>query len=247
MSSADTAAATGLTLSGAPEPAPSPYRWAWYLPGLVAVAWGGYGLLQTTEPLSWALFAALGIAGHDLLLAPIAVGVGWLLARVVPAALRAPVQVGLLGTGIAIVASLPNVLGRGTSADVPSALPFNYAGRVAVLLAVLWVAMAGWALFRLVRSRRNGADSAGVVAGPPGEAAQRVPQPPAGGGMHERPRCSAQPPERQVELLGPDHRRPAATVPNDERAAATDYPPVVDDLADVRRIPPGDPHPVDDP
>lgn len=143
-----TAGSTGVTLSGAPEPPPSPYRWAWYLPGLVAVGWGLYGLIGSTEPLSWGLFVALGIAGHDLILAPIAVGIGFLLARIVPAALRAPVQVGLMGSGIALIASFALVLGQGTSEDVPSALPFNYAGRVTVLLAVLWVAMAGWAAFR---------------------------------------------------------------------------------------------------
>ncbi len=151
-----TAGSTGLTLSGAPEPPPSPYRWAWYLPGLVAVGWGFYGLIGSTEVLSWGVFTALGIAGHDLLLAPVAVGVGVLLARFVPSPLRAPLQVGLIGTGVALVASFTLVLGRGTSEDVPSALPFNYAGRVAVLLAVLWVAMAGWAAFRWVASAKAG-------------------------------------------------------------------------------------------
>ena len=141
-------ATTGTTLSGAPEPPPSPYRWAWYLPGLIAVGWGFYGLLKETELLSWGLFTVLGIAGHDLLLAPFAVAVGWLLTRIFPAALRAPVQVGLIGTGVVLVASLPYVLGRGVSPDLPSALPFNYAGRVGLLLAVLWAVMAGWAAFR---------------------------------------------------------------------------------------------------
>jgi len=153
--------ATGVTLSGPPEPAPSPYRWAWYLPGLVAVGWGGYGLLTAPmgpEPVKWIIFLAVGIAAHDLLLAPIAVGAGLLLARLVPAVVRAPAQVGLIGTGIAVVAGFSLVLGRGVSADVPSALPFNYAGRVAVLVALLWVAMAGWAVVRIVRSSRISAD-----------------------------------------------------------------------------------------
>lgn len=143
---------TGKTLSGNPEPAPSPYRWAWYLPGLFAVGWGGYGLLGAVEPLSWGVFVALGIAGHDLLLAPIAVAVGWLLARIVPDVLRPPVQVGLIGSGIALVAGLALVLGQGFTADVPSALPFNYAGRVGVLIAVLWIAMLGWAMIRWARA-----------------------------------------------------------------------------------------------
>jgi len=156
VTSAPEAGSTGLTLSGDPEPAPSPYRWAWYLPGLVAVGWGFYGLLTAPmgpDPLQWVLFTALGVAGHDLVLVPVAVGVGLLVARILPKVLRAPAQVGLIGTGIALVAGFAYILGPGVSADVPSALPFNYAGRVAVLLAVLWVAMAGWAVLRIVRAR----------------------------------------------------------------------------------------------
>lgn len=158
--------ATGLTLSGAPEPAPSPYRWVWYLPGLIAVGWGLYGLLTAAmgpDPLRWTLFVVLGVVGHDLLLAPVAVGAGLMLSRVVPGVLRAPLQVGLIGTGVAVVAGFSLALGRGTSEDVPSALPFNYAGRVGVLLAVLWVAMTGWAVVRVLRSRRTaGADQPGA-------------------------------------------------------------------------------------
>lgn len=139
------------TLSGASAPARSPYRWAWYLPGLAAVGGGAYGLFTAAmgpEPLKWGLFVVLGILGHDLLLAPFAAGVGRLLGRAVPAAVRAPVQVGMIGTGVALLAGFALVIGRGTSDDVPSALPYNYAGRVAMLLAVLWVVMAGWAAFR---------------------------------------------------------------------------------------------------
>lgn len=148
---------TTETLSGEPAPAPSPYRWAWYLPGAVAVGWGVYGLLTAEsgpEPLSYAVFVALGILGHDLVLAPIAVAAGWLLGRVAPAVLRAPLQVGLFGTAVLLVAATPYLSGRGLSADVPSALPFDYRARVLVLLAVLWAGMAAWTLVRLVRARR---------------------------------------------------------------------------------------------
>lgn len=144
------------TLTGAPAPAPSPYRWAWYLPGVVAVGWGVYGLLRNVpEPLSYAVFVALGIVGHDLALAPIAAAAGWLLGRVAPAVLRAPLQVGLFGTAVLLVAATPYLSGQGLSADVPSALPFDYRTRVLVLLAILWVAMAAWTLVRFGRSRRG--------------------------------------------------------------------------------------------
>lgn len=144
------------TLSGEPAPAPSPYRWAWYLPGVVAVGWGGYGLLANVpEPFSYAVFVALGIIGHDLVLAPIAVAAGWLVGRVAPAVLRAPLQVGLFGTAVLLVAATPYLSGRGLSADVPSALPFDYRARALVLLTVLWAGMAAWTLVRFLRSRRR--------------------------------------------------------------------------------------------
>lgn len=142
------------TLSGAPAPAHSPYRWAWYLPGLIAAGWGFYGLLTASmgpEPLKWLAFFVVSILAHDLLLAPVAVTIGLLLTRIIPATLRAPAQVGFLGTGIVLLAGLPYMLGRGVSTDVPSALPFNYAGRVSVLVAVLWIAMLGWAVTRWAR------------------------------------------------------------------------------------------------
>lgn len=139
------------TLSGRPAPQPSPWRWAWYLPGVSAVLWGFYGLLTADSgpaPPGWAVFVALGVAGHDLLLAPLAIGVGLALSGVAPRPLRAPLQAGLFATGALALAAVPNVLGYGVSEDVPSALPFNYAGRVVVLLAVVWVVVVVWVVLR---------------------------------------------------------------------------------------------------
>ena len=155
MSAADPV--VSRTLSGEPAPMLSPYRWAWYLPGVLAVGWGGYGVLTAAMgpmPLSWAVFFALGIIGHDVVLAPIAIGVGFLLGRLLPPVLRAPAQIALIGTGVVLLASFAYVQGRGVSSDVPSAVPFNYAARVGVLLAALWVAAAGWAVIRVAASRR---------------------------------------------------------------------------------------------
>lgn len=136
---------------------PSPYRWAWYLPGLLAVGWGVYGLLtdgRGPAPLSYAVFVALAIIGHDLVLAPVVVGVGWLLTRLAPAVLRAPAQVGLVVSAVLVLAATPYLSGRGVRADVPSALPFDYPTRVLVALAVLWIGLLGWVAVRLVRGRR---------------------------------------------------------------------------------------------
>lgn len=142
--------------ASAPVAERSPYRWAWYLPGLLAIGWGGWGLLTAArgpEPLSFAVFVAILIIGHDLVLAPVAVAVGWVLGRWAPAVLRAPLQVGLFGTAVLVLAATPYLSGRGRSADNPSALPFDYSARVLVLLAVFWAGLLGWLLIRLLRSR----------------------------------------------------------------------------------------------
>lgn len=159
--------------AGDEVPPLSPWRWSWYLPGIVAVGWGFYGLLTDAEGpafLSWLVFVATLVIGHDLVLAPLAVAVGWLIARALggrsaprSGLLRAPLQVGVAGSVVFVLAGLPYSLGRGVSADVPSAVPFDYAARVAVLCAVWWAAMAVWVVVRYVRrpsaaAGTNGAD-----------------------------------------------------------------------------------------
>lgn len=142
--------------SGAPPL--SPWRWSWYLPGIVAVGWGAYGLLSDAQgpaTLSWLVFVGTIIVAHDFVLSPLAVVVGWLIARRAPGFLRAPLQVGLAGSTVFLLAGVAYISGRGTSADVPSALPFDYAARVAVLCALWWAAMAVWAAFRVVRGRQG--------------------------------------------------------------------------------------------
>ncbi len=141
----------------------SPWRWSWYLPGFVAVGWGLYGLVtsrQGPDILPWLVFVAVLVIAHDFLLAPVSVVVGWLIARTIgggrlASALRAPLQVGVAGSAVFVLAGLPYSVGRGVSADVPSAVPFDYAARVAVLCAVWWAAMLVWAIVGYLRRPRR--------------------------------------------------------------------------------------------
>ena len=61
--------------------------------GLAAIGYGGWRLVHllasTTARRSWATFFLGGLVGHDLLLAPIVVLAGVLLARVAPPQVKA--------------------------------------------------------------------------------------------------------------------------------------------------------------
>ena len=73
------------------------WRWLFVVPGLAAVAYGAYGLwtsLSAEALQSWAVWLVGGALLHDLVVAPVWIGLGWLAARTLPRPARAPVVVG---------------------------------------------------------------------------------------------------------------------------------------------------------
>jgi hypothetical protein len=129
--------------------------------GIALIGFGGLLVLtggRATDPLSVLTFVAVPLVVHDGLLAPAVVVAGWLCARYLPAAARAPFQVALLVGGSLALVALPllavDVLGR-RSADNPSALPLDYAANLTGLLAaVLAIAVVSTAV-RFARRRRS--------------------------------------------------------------------------------------------
>jgi hypothetical protein len=83
----------------------------------------------------------VAIAG-DLVLVPVALAVGVLGRRFVPAWAWPPVRAGLLATGVVALAGWPFVRGYGVSRTVPSLLARDYALGVTVALAVVWAIVA---------------------------------------------------------------------------------------------------------
>jgi len=124
--------------------------------GVSGVAAGLYGVwsLRAVEWADWpSLLAYLvgGVVLHDVVLAPVVVGIGVLAARLAPAAWRAPMVVGLVVWGGLTVMAVP-VLGRfGALSDNPTLLDRSYVASWAVgtVLVVLAVAAAG-----VLRARR---------------------------------------------------------------------------------------------
>ena len=116
------------------------------LPGLAAVLYGGYGLLTAGSrvPLgSWLTWFVGSALLHDLVIAPVWIGLGWLAARFLPAAARPAVVVGTAVAGVLTLVALPFLLGFGADPGNPSFLPRDY-GRNLLLVdaGVLVVAAA---------------------------------------------------------------------------------------------------------
>jgi hypothetical protein len=126
--------------------------------GVAAIGYGGWRLVHllasTTARRSWATFFLGSLVGHDFLLAPLVVLAGVLLARVLPPLVKAPVQAGLIVTGVLVLVEWPFVRRYGNRPDTPSALPRDYAHGLLLVLALVWAVIAGWVIMRVSRDPR---------------------------------------------------------------------------------------------
>jgi hypothetical protein len=126
--------------------------------GVATIGYGGWRLVHllasTTARRSWATFFLGSLVGHDFLLAPLVVLAGVLLARLLPSLVKAPVQAGLIVTGVLVLVEWPFVRRYGIRPDTPSALPRNYAHGLLLVLALVWAVIAGWVIMRLARDPR---------------------------------------------------------------------------------------------
>jgi hypothetical protein len=132
-------------------------RWALVLTGTVTMAYAALVLApdarfsKVGKVIPWLVGAALA---HDVVIAPIvcvfdAVAV----ARVAPPYRRA-VQGGLFAAAVVTAFAYPFVRGYGRRADIPSALPLDYARGLVIVLAVIAVITLA-AVFRSARSSRG--------------------------------------------------------------------------------------------
>lgn len=117
--------------------------WAATAAGWAVIAVGLRGIVEhriDTRPGELARFVIGGALLHDLVLAPLVLVVGLAVARVVPARLRAPVQVGAVTSASVTLFAYPLVRGFGLATHNPTSLPHDYAANLVVVLIAVWLA-----------------------------------------------------------------------------------------------------------
>jgi len=119
--------------------------WVCLALGWLVMGYGVWGLLDNasrTNPDQWIRWFTGSLIAHDLVVAPVTFAVGALVVGRIPLRFRPPFQGGLIASAIIVLATWPLVRGYGLRADNPSALPNNYLAGLALVLAVVWSAVA---------------------------------------------------------------------------------------------------------
>jgi hypothetical protein len=128
--------------------------------GCLALLYALSGAVSSRDMrLAYLRFLSLVPVVHELILIPLAIGVGVLVVRFVPVTIRAVVQAALIVSAAITVIALPAVLGYGRTPDLPSALPRDYTRGLLILLAAIWIAAAATltlnAVSRALRTRQS--------------------------------------------------------------------------------------------
>lgn len=134
-----------------------------YVPGVVLIAWGAYGLMTAARhprPLPWLSFFVGSALLNDLLLAPLVIGVGVLAVRLVGQSLRPYLTSGLIISAVISLVAFPLVAGYGRRSDNPSIQPLDYSRGLLATLAAVWF---GVVVIALVRRLTRSADGRQLV------------------------------------------------------------------------------------
>ena len=101
----------------------------------------GAARLVTVVPFGDLLVLAVWLIGavviHDGILAPLTVGTGWLLARVVPPRARRYLQAFLIVGGLVTVIAVPLILRQNSQPVSKAILQQNYGGNLTLLLGII--------------------------------------------------------------------------------------------------------------
>ena len=131
---------------------PGPLFWIAAAAGWAVIGFGLRGILQQsvdTRPPDLARFVVGGALLHDLVVAPLVILAGVVVARVVPGRFRAVVQAALVVSGVVALFSYPLVRAYGLAANNPTSLPHDYARNLLVVLGIVWAVAAAAAVVRL--------------------------------------------------------------------------------------------------
>jgi hypothetical protein len=143
--------------------------------------WQAFAMRHDIHPFELARWVVASDLVHDVIAAPIAVAVAWLVGRWLPAPARAPVRWALATSAVLVLIAWPFVRGYGRNPTIPSLLNRNYATGLGAYLAAVWVLAACWGAIASIRSRwhRRVAWPRGTPRWP-GAAPARTPETPTG-------------------------------------------------------------------
>ncbi len=128
-----------------------PLFWLSAVAGWVVIGVGLRGIFMKTidtRPSNLAKFVVGGALLHDLLIAPVVIVLGVVLARAVPGRARATVQGALAVTAILALFSYPLVRAYGLNTHNPTSEPHNYTLNLLIILGVVWAVAAGLVIRR---------------------------------------------------------------------------------------------------
>lgn len=131
------------------------------LPLLVVGVLGAVADGDRTKPFELARWVVGADLAHDLVLAPVVVGVSWLVGRIVPPVARGPVRWAAATTGVLCLIAWPFVRGYGRNETVPSLLDRNYATGLAAYVAAIWFLALIWIAVRRARHSAPATDGEG--------------------------------------------------------------------------------------
>lgn len=123
--------------------------------GLAGIAFGLWSMreFEIAQLRSAVVWLVGGVIAHDLVLAPIVVAAGVLVARVVPADVRTPLTVGLVLWGSLTLIAVPALSGLGMRPDNPTLLDRAYLPAWLLLSALIAAAVPAYVGLR--RGRRG--------------------------------------------------------------------------------------------
>lgn len=150
----------------APKPGASLPRWiVWTRRILVAVGSAALvnaavglpmNLTLASEQRNYLRFFVLASFVTLVVVLPLTLGVGRLLRDYVPAPFRAVLQAALFVSLMIVIVTLPALIGVGHAADLPSALPRDYARGLAIALGSIWTVALVVIVVIVVRTARRG-------------------------------------------------------------------------------------------
>jgi hypothetical protein len=145
--------------ASAPEPLAGWRWWGGLAAGTAIGLFGLAGLLADaakTMPLLWLRWLVGLLLVHDFVVAPLVHLAGRRLRDRAPAGWRWPLQLGLVTSGVLVLASVPVLygVGRATQPGNASVLPGNYPRALAGVLLAVWLGVLTIGLLS-ARSRRR--------------------------------------------------------------------------------------------